>query len=209
MIPSAAVDRSPGCALALRSSTLKDMTTNHTASPTAVLRDEHQLILKVAGRLDGMLTQEGNGKGLDYDTVAKCITFFRLFADACHHGKEEDLLFPGLEAEGMPRDSGPIAVMLYEHDQGRAFVRAMASNIEAAREGDAVAGSELREAARGFIDLIVAHISKEDNVLFNMADGMIVGPDCEDLCANYEEVCSRRFEGRSKEDLERLAAEIL
>lgn len=185
------------------------MTTNHTTSPTAVLREEHQLILKVAGRLDGMLAQESNGATLDLDTFARCITFFRLFADACHHGKEEDLLFPGLEAEGMARDSGPIAVMLYEHDQGRAFVRAMASNIEAAREGDVVGGSELRAAARGFIDLIVDHISKEDNVLFNMADGMISGSACETLCARYDKTCNRRYEGHSKEDLEALAAEIL
>lgn len=153
--------------------------------------------------------EEDGGVTLDYDTVAQCITFFRLFADACHHGKEEDHLFPGLEAQGMPRDSGPIAVMLYEHDLGRAFVRTMASSFDAAEQGETVAGSELREAAHGFIDLIVAHISKEDNVLFNMADGMIVGPACATLCAQYDEVCSRRFEGHSKEDLERLAAEIL
>jgi len=185
------------------------MTLNDTSSPTGLLREEHQLILKVARRLDHLLALEDDGVGLDYDTVDQCITFFRLFADACHHGKEEDLLFPGLEAVGMPRDSGPIAVMLYEHDQGRVFVRAMASNIEAAKDGDNAAGHQLREAARGFIDLIVAHISKEDNILFNMADGMISGPACETLCARYDEVCSGRFEGRTKDDLERLAAEIL
>jgi len=185
------------------------MTTNHTSSPTGVLREEHQLILQVAGRLDGLLAQESRSVDLDYATVVRCITFFRLFADACHHGKEEDLLFPGLEAEGMARDSGPIAVMLYEHNQGRAFVRAMASSIDAAREGDASAGSELRSAARGFIDLIVAHISKEDNVLFNMADGMISGSACETLCARYDKTCDRRYEGQSKEDLEALAAQIL
>ena len=185
------------------------MTTGHPPSPTTILREEHQLILKVAGRLDDMLAAERNGVALDYDTVDRCITFFRLFADACHHSKEEDLLFPGLIAEGMPGDSGPIAVMLYEHGLGREFVRDMASSIEAARDGDAVAGEELRDAARGFIDLIVAHISKEDRVLFDMADGMISGQACATLCARYDEVCGRRFEGRSVADLERLAEEIL
>jgi len=185
------------------------MPNNDTSSPTTVLREEHQLILKVAKRLDEMLADEISGGSLDYGAVAQCITFFRLFADACHHGKEEELLFPGLEAEGMPRDSGPIAVMLYEHDLGRAFVRAMASSIDASKDGDTAQGDELREAARGFIDLIVAHISKEDNVLFNMADGMISGSACRTLCARYDEVCAGRFEGRSKEDLETLAAQIL
>jgi hemerythrin-like domain-containing protein len=85
----------------------------------------------------------------------------------------------------------------------------MASSISAARDSDANADNELREAARGFIDLITAHISKEDGILFMMADGMISGSACEALCSSYDEVCSRRFEGHTKEDLEQLAAEIL
>jgi hemerythrin-like domain-containing protein len=185
------------------------MTGDTTATATSVLRDEHQLILEVAHELDRKLTAENEGDPLDYDIVARCITFFRLFADACHHGKEEDLLFPGLEAEGMPGDTGPIAMMLYEHEQGRALVRTMAASLESAREGDQQAGDDLRRAAEGFISLIVAHIGKEDNILFTMADGLIVGPTCRDLCARYDEVCARRFEGHTKQDLERLAGEIL
>jgi hemerythrin-like domain-containing protein len=175
---------------------------------TGMLREEHKLILEVARALAETLSTGKEGDRLDHDMIARCVTFFRLFADACHHGKEEDLLFPGLEAEGMPHDTGPIAVMLYEHEQGRALVRTMAASLEAARGGDQQAGTELREAAEGFINLIVAHIGKEDNILFNMADQLIVGPDCRDLCSRYDEVCSRRFEGQTKQDLERLAAEI-
>lgn len=185
------------------------MTDDNAATATSVLREEHKLILEVAYELDGKLTAENDGDPLDYDLVARCITFFRLFADACHHGKEEDLLFPGLEAEGVPRNTGPIAVMLYEHEQGRALVRTMAASLENARDGDEQAGDDLRRAAEGFISLIVAHIGKEDNILFTMADGMIVGPACRDLCARYDEVCARRFEGQTIQDLERLAGEIL
>jgi len=185
------------------------MDTGQSTTPTAVLRDEHQLILEVAHALDQILRDEAGGASLDYDTVEACITFFRLFADACHHGKEEDLLFPELERAGLPHDTGPIAVMLSEHEQGRAFVRTMAASIEQARSGDEQAQAELRAAAGDFISLIVAHIGKENNVLFNMADGMIVGPDCRALCSAYESTCGRNFDGKSKEDLERFAAGIL
>lgn len=185
------------------------MDTGHATTPTAVLRDEHQLILAVAGALDGLLADETAGAALDYTIVDRCITFFRLFADACHHGKEEGLLFPELERAGLPHDSGPIAVMLSEHEQGRALVRSMAGAIENARAGDERARVELRMSAEGFIALIVAHIGKEDNVLFNMADDMIVGPECRELCAAYETSCGRTFDGESKEDLEQLAAAIL
>ena len=185
------------------------MDTGHATTPTAVLRDEHQLILAVAGALDGLLADETAGAALDYTIVDRCITFFRLFADACHHGKEEDLLFPELVKAGLPHDSGPIAVMLYEHEQGRVFVRSMEASDEGARSGNVEANTALRDGAEGFIGLITAHIGKENDVLFNMADGMIVGPECKDLCSQYDATCSRRFEGRSKEELEDLAAEIL
>lgn len=185
------------------------MADNPIPTATSVLREEHRLILKVAGALDLMLSAHHHGQSLDYDRVAKCIMFFRLFADACHHGKEEDLLFPELVAKGMSKDAGPIAVMLDEHEQGRAFVGIMRATFDKAREGNEQAGAELVFAAEGFIELIVAHIGKEDNVLFGMSDGMIVGNDCRDLCAGYDEVCGRSFEGQSKEDLERLAGEIV
>ncbi|MCP5070958.1 MAG: hemerythrin [bacterium] len=178
-------------------------------TPTAMLREEHQLILQVVRSLSARIAADRTGDPLDYDFMARYITFFRLFADACHHGKEEELLFPGLEAHGLPHDAGPIAVMLYEHEQGRSLVRSMEASLDGARDGDERASSELRSAAEGFIELIVAHIGKENNILFSMADGMIVGPDCRDLCAGYDEVCSRRFEGQTKQDLERLAALIL
>ncbi len=180
-----------------------------TDTATGLLRTEHQLILAVANSLSEKLAAERAGTALDYDDLARYITFFRLFADACHHGKEEDMLFPGLEAQGMPHDVGPIAVMLAEHDQGRSLVRMMAEALDDARGGDPQANGDLRAGAVGFIDLIVAHIGKEDHVLFNMADEMIVGPDCRDLCARYDETCGRRYEGQTKEELERLADGIL
>ncbi len=185
------------------------MTNQPTDTATGVLRTEHQLILAVAHSLAAKLAAEANGTALDYDDMARYVTFFRLFADACHHGKEEDMLFPALEAQGMPHDAGPIAVMLYEHDQGRALVRMMADSLDEARNGDPHANGDLRAGAAGFVDLIVAHIGKEDHVLFNMADEMLLGPDCRELCAQYDTTCGRQFEGQTKQDLERLANEIL
>ena len=85
----------------------------------------------------------------------------------------------------------------------------MAASLDGARRGSESADDALRDAAEAYVELITAHIGKENGVLFNMADGMIVGSDCRELCAGYDEVCGRRFEGQTKKDLERLAAAIL
>lgn len=172
---------------------------------TTLLRAEHQRILRVAGVLETLVGRWADGGAADFDALADCVSFVRLFADACHHGKEEDLLFPALEEEGLPHDEGPIAVMLYEHRQGRAFAGEMADTLGPARDGDAGAGERFRHAALGYVGLIRAHIGKEDNVLFGMADQMVRGTACERLCAEYGVVCARIFGGRTRDELEALA----
>jgi len=171
---------------------------------TSGLRDEHQWILKVAGVMEEILSREPDG-GLDYDAMADCVSFIRLFADACHHGQEEDLLFPELEARGMPRHAGPLAVMLREHEMGRSYARAMAKALPGARQGGEEDRQILVNAASGYIQLIRGHINKEDNVLFNMADQVVAGAACQQLCDAYGVVCQRRFEGKSKEELQAMA----
>ncbi len=174
---------------------------------TSRLREEHRLILQVADAMQVLLTEAAAGNW-DFEALEDCITFIRLFADACHHGKEEDLLFPELEKAGMPRDRGPIAVMLEEHRIGRQYARYMAEALEPARAGDTDARARLANAARGYVELIRGHILKEDNVLFNLADQVVRGSSCRPLCAAYGAVCARRFEGHSKEELAALAASI-
>lgn len=177
-------------------------------TPTGVLREEHQLILRV---LDVLQKIVENGERGDWDlgAMTECVAFFRLFADACHHGKEEDLLFPGLQERGMSREEGPIAVMLFEHRQGRELVAQMAKAVEDAEHDGDEPFARFDTAARAYIQLLRGHIFKEDNVLFNMADFMFDKPGCQRLCDQYDVVCTHRFEGRSKEELEGLAGGLL
>jgi len=178
-------------------------------SPTRILRDQHQKILKIADVLEEVLAHEPEPGAWDYDAISDCVSFVRLYADALHHGKEEDLLFPELESLGMSRNAGPIAVMLYEHEQGRAFVKAMADALPSAQAGDEGHQRRLRNAGHGYIDLIRGHINKEDNVLFNVADQMIDAPACRSLCTAYDGVCQRRFDGCTVAELEAILARLV
>lgn len=177
-------------------------------SATARLRDEHVLILKIADVLERLVERSEVEGETDFDAFEDCVTFVRLFADCCHHGKEEDLLFPELEARGMPRHMGPIAVMLEEHRIGRGYANRMKEALEPARSGSGEALGRLLSGARDYVALIRNHIMKEDHVLFEMADQMVNGPACLALCGNYDSVCAARFEGHSKEELRELAAEL-
>jgi hemerythrin-like domain-containing protein len=175
---------------------------------TAVLRDEHRLILRVVDALESIMDRARDGSGLALDDIESCVTFFRLFTDACHHGKEEDLLFVALEEYGLPAEEGPLGVMRAEHRLGRLLVSTMMDAVVRLRSGDSTARPMLEHAAAGYIDMLREHIRKEDGGLFDLADSVVEGAACARLCDAYQSVCQRRFEGRSREDLERIAASL-
>jgi hemerythrin-like domain-containing protein len=182
---------------------------NGNDTPTRILRDQHKNILKIADVLEDVLAREPEPGAFDYDAIEDCVSFIRLYADALHHGKEEDLLFPELEAVGLSRDGGPLAVMLHEHREGRVFARAMADALGPAREGEADAQRRLLNAGLGYVSLIRGHILKEDNILFNMADQMIDASACRSLCAAYDGVCQRQFDGCTVSELEGILARLV
>ena len=138
--------------------------------PTEILRSEHRVIEQVLNCLEAMVRQAKSAGRLDRQPAHDAVAFFRNFADRCHHGKEEDHLFPALEAAGLPREGGPTGVMLHEHELGRAHVRGMDENIEAATDGDAAALRQFISHAEGYVAVLREHIYKEDHVLFPLAD---------------------------------------
>ena len=103
---------------------------------TTALRSEHDHILAMIACLVSACKAAENDDRLDSDTFRAGLDFIQNYADALHHAKEEGLLFPALEAAGMPRRGGPIAVMLDEHELGRTYVRQIGKNLEAATNGD-------------------------------------------------------------------------
>ncbi len=153
--------------------------------PTEILREEHQVILSVLSCLETALADcQAQGKA-DSESFPRFVFFFRKFADHWHHGKEEDLLFPALERAGMPATPGPLAVMRYEHDQGRALVAAMAEHVEGAMQGEATHLYGLIQAGESFLELLRNHIAKEDRVLFGMADRLLSAEQTRALLEAY------------------------
>ena len=68
------------------------------ATPSAVLKDEHKVILRVIRVLHTLVERSKSGSGFEVELLKQCVEFFRHFADDCHHAKEENLLFPVLES---------------------------------------------------------------------------------------------------------------
>jgi len=152
---------------------------------TEQLREEHEgikLMLAILGKFCDML---GAGEKVNPNHAEGMLEFFQVFADKCHHGKEENLLFKAMVDRGFPRQAGPIAVMLHEHETGRAFIRGIAE-AAAALGTDPGAVRRVVENGRGYIELLRGHIHKENNILFPMADNVLSAEDQERLGEEFE-----------------------
>ena len=177
--------------------------------PTAIdsLKREHRAIECVLRALNQACAQIAAGERVDPDVLDRYIEFIRIYADKVHHEKEEQILFPALNRCGLPVDAGPIACMLGEHTQGRAYVSRMSLAARGLRQGAPGAADEFCSAAGAFTQLLVQHIQKEDNVLFVIAAGMLGSEGVAALAADFERA-ERDFSGGRYEELENWAREL-
>ncbi len=149
------------------------------------LMHEHQVIEHGLAVLNVIARRVEKGEEVPTDRVGELLKFFQVFADKCHHAKEEGVLFPEIEARGIPREGGPIGVMLYEHDRGREYVRQMVTALPRIRE-DSAAREVFASAADHFVHLLSEHIFKENNVLFRMAESVLSDDDDKRLMEEFE-----------------------
>ena len=82
---------------------------------TSSLRNDHKLIEKVLSALDTTVSLLKDGKEIPQQILLPTIDFTQNFTHVCHHGKEEEGLFPALGQTGMPTQMGPIPKMIVEH----------------------------------------------------------------------------------------------
>lgn len=153
------------------------------ATSTELLKAEHRVIEQVLDAIERLAQAPGKSALPEW---ARAIDFCRNFADKCHHLKEETILFPVLEARGIPREGGPIGMMLAEHEEGRGYVRAMAAALETAPVNPAEALALLQQKAIAYVRLLREHIMKEDEVLFGMADSILSDEEQKGLIREFE-----------------------
>ncbi len=142
--------------------------------PTEVLMEEHRVIERVLYALERASGRLNHGEDVYLRFFIGTAVFIRDFADNCHHRKEEAVLFPALNEKGFPKDSGPIAVMLAEHEQARKLTQKLKQVTERLQGGDVNARQLVSQYGTEYVKLLRQHINKEDKILFPMVDKVIL-----------------------------------
>ncbi len=134
-------------------------------SAVSILSGEHRVILQLLDVLQRLATITRDCGKIPEAHARQVLEVLRTFADVCHHGKEEEILFPALEA--LVPGFGPTQVMRAEHVDGRIHIKAMGAAVESQQAAAYV------QHAQAYVDLLRQHINKEDQILFRMAQSML------------------------------------
>jgi hemerythrin-like domain-containing protein len=139
--------------------------------PTDTLRKDHDLIEKsvLAMKITASLLKDG--KKISESILLPTIDFAKNFTNMCHHGKEEDALFPALGKVGVPTTMGPIRKMIMEHETTKQItekIEEFAKNYLETEDS-----TKLVDALELYVEHVNAHLWKENNRLFMMADARL------------------------------------
>lgn len=129
------------------------------------LQAEHGVIDQVLGSfrtyVDGLL--DGTA---DPDDGGRFVAFFTEFSSRFHHDREERVLFNALVTDAeLPRDSGPVQVLLHEHAEMEGWFREMTPLLGQAPQSEGER-DQLRALAIRYSHALWRHIDAENSVLF-------------------------------------------
>jgi hemerythrin-like domain-containing protein len=188
----------------------RGVTVLHETSGTATenLKEEHRVIERMLRILTVACDKLDKGEEVSPKVFMSAVDFIRTFADSCHHGKEEDVLFPMMEKRGFSRQAGPVGVMLMEHDQGRRFVRVLAEAVEKYERGDKTAKQAIILNVRGYAQLLAQHIPKEDGILYPLADKVLGASDQKELLERFEKIEKEKIGERRHREYLNLVARL-
>lgn len=147
--------------------------TAQTPSVSAVLRDEHTAIGAVLDYLDRASDALAQGRHVDPGIFRDMLKFITLFVGQCHHGKEEQILFPLLRHRSTITDA-VIAQLEREHVQGADLADSYAAAVAGYAAHGLDAAGPLVTAAHAYAAYLRRHIQYENEQLLARAEQ--VGP---------------------------------
>ena len=162
------------------------------------LKNEHEGIKIVFRILRKMCDSLKSDNHLDTGHFEGILAFFQIFVDKCHHGKEEDLLFPAMIQAGIP-EQGPIESMLAEHVTGRGHIKTISQAFTRFKSGDIAVAGALAHACEQYILLMLDHIYKENNNLYPMGESRFSQAVDEKLYQDFEALEQERI-GKGKHE---------
>lgn len=137
-------------------------------APSDVLRHEHRAIEHLLEAMDGMAAALDRGERVPRAEVDKALDVASGFADACHHAKEEKVLFPALR--GTPEGDAVVHALEGDHKAARNLIATLRAEAARGEGADVALRQRVARDARLYTKVLRAHIRDEDARLLPLAE---------------------------------------
>lgn len=147
------------------------------------LRHEHDALLHALELLEQIqqrLRHPERGQTVDPQDLLQLSDFFEAFADRCHHGKEDGLLFPALAQAGLKPPAELQRQLQDEHAQGRAALQDLRTHA-------GTPGPDFAQAAERYAALLRQHIATENTELLPWVDAHLPADTLAQLAQDFAE----------------------
>ena len=135
--------------------------------PVGPLMVEHRLIERMILLMAEEARRIRSTGKVNADFVLSAVDFIRTYADRCHHGKEEEILFRDLKLKPLSAEHRALLEELEaEHKLGRKIVRQLTVTRELFLKGDRASAPELARLMEQLAGFYPRHIEKEDHSFF-------------------------------------------
>jgi hemerythrin-like domain-containing protein len=155
------------------------------------LRHDHRLIQQVVAGMSAVADLLDSGKQVDPSVLSDLVQFLHVFADHCHHEKEEQHLFPLLATRANVSTRRELEALEREHRSAKQLVGQLAKVAAVYVHNPAAVRYRVIDLLQQLVELYPAHIRKEDFLLFPLAQ--------QNLSQNEQEYMKEKFEDVERE----------
>lgn len=135
--------------------------------PIGILMIEHRIIERLINLMDAQAEEADKENKINPDFLVFAIDFLKTYADKCHHGKEEDILFKTLEQKSLSSEHGDMVNnLLQDHIISRKMVAALGELKDRYLHADKSALKNITGCIQNLVVLYRRHIEKEDKDFF-------------------------------------------
>jgi hemerythrin-like domain-containing protein len=135
--------------------------------PIGPLMIEHRLIEKMIAVIKREIDRSEQQNRINPEFIDLAVDFIRVYADRCHHEKEEDILFRDLNKKPLSTEEKRLMEdLIEEHRQGRRTVADLVEAKSRYLKGDPEALPFMIDRVRFLVDFYPRHIEKEDKHFF-------------------------------------------
>lgn len=141
--------------------------------------EEHEQILRLCRVIRSRCCAALEGGEIDVQEGRAVVDFIQNYADALHHKKEENCLYK-LMVERLGRVAENLVThgMLVDHHEARNTVRELLAALDRYEQEPGTATKlDVIGRAMGYVYLLEAHVSRENEVVYPFANRMLSAED--------------------------------